>query len=162
MAGYTERDPPSPVNEYGRHKSDAERVVASTHADAVIVRTSLLIGRRLLSVHEIAVRDAIEGRSPMTFFTDEIRCPVLVDDLASALAELAGRRDVSGVLHLAGPDAMSRAELARSIALRQGWDAGKLRFGTLAESGLARPARLVLDSSLARSYGLAVRGPSGW
>jgi dTDP-4-dehydrorhamnose reductase len=162
MTRYTEDDTPSPVHEYGRNKADAELVVSSTCPDAVIVRTSLLIGRTALSGHELAVRDAIEGRSSMTFFTDEIRCPALVDDLASALVELAGRRELSGVLHLAGPDEMSRAELAVRIADRHGWDPTKLRFTTLAAAGLDRPARVVLDSSLARSYGLAVRGPSAW
>ena len=162
MLRYREEDRPSPVHEYGRHKADAELIVSSTCPGAAIVRTSLLIGRRELSSHEIAVREAIAGRSNMTFFSDEIRCPALVDDLAAALVELAGRPDLSGVLHLAGPDEMSRAELAVRIARRHGWDPLKLRFGTLAASGLDRPARVVLDSSLARSHGLSVRGPSSW
>ena len=129
---------------------------------AVIVRTSLLLGGRQLSSHEVAVYEAIESKSPMVFFTDEIRCPVLVGDLAASLAELAERTDISGVLHLAGPDAMSRADLAIRIARRNGWNPWKLRFGTLAESGLHRPSRVVLDSSVARSQGLTVRGPGSW
>ena len=158
---YVERDALSPVTEYGRFKADAEHVVAATCPSAVIVRTSLLIGRRELSVHEIAVRDVIDGVSKMAFFTDEVRCPAFVDDVAGALVALAGRPDVAGALHLAGPDPMSRAELAVRAARHRGWDAEKLRFGTLAESGLQRPARVVLDSSHARELGLAVRGPAG-
>jgi dTDP-4-dehydrorhamnose reductase len=162
MSRYTEQDPPTPVHEYGRQKADAELIVSSTCPDAVIVRTSLLLGRSELSTHEIAVRDAITSRTPITFFTDEIRCPVLVDDLAAALTQLARRPDISGVLHLAGPDELSRADLALLIARRHGWDPWKLRFGTLAASGLDRPGRVVLDSSVASSYGLAVRGPRSW
>ncbi len=159
---YGESHPVSPVNEYGRHKADAELVVASTCPDSVIVRTSLLLGRRQVSPHEVAVWNAIQGTPPMTFFTDEIRCPVIVDDLAACLVELAARPEITGVLHLAGPDELSRADLARLIAQRYRWDASKLRFGTLAEAGLQRPGRVVLDSSLARSYGLTVRGPIEW
>jgi dTDP-4-dehydrorhamnose reductase len=162
MSRLNEHDPPSPVDEYGRNKADAELVVASTCPNSVIVRTSLLVGGHALSNHEAAVSDVIGGRSAMTFFTDEIRCPVLVDDLAAALLELVVRPDLTGVLHLTGPDAMSRAELAVRIARHHGWDPMRLRFGTLAESGLARPARVVLDSSLAREHGLAVRGPCSW
>ena len=136
--------------------------MASTCPGAVIVRTSLLVGGRTLSSHEIAVHEAIEARSPMTFFTDEIRCPVLVGDLAASLVELAERPDITGVLHLAGPEAMSRADLAIRIARRYGWNAWKLQFGTLAESGLQRPSRVVLDSSAARAHGLTVRGPASW
>jgi dTDP-4-dehydrorhamnose reductase len=159
---YTERDAPSPIIDYGLHKTDAEHAVSSTCPGAVIVRTSLLVGGRELSSHEVAVHEAIEARSPMVFFTDEIRCPVLVGDLAASLVELAERTDITGVLHLAGPDAMSRADLAIRIAHRHRWNPWKLRFGTLAESGLNRPGRVVLDSSVALSHGLSVRGPGSW
>jgi dTDP-4-dehydrorhamnose reductase len=162
MSRFTERDRPNPISEYGRQKVDSELIVSSMCPDSVTVRTSLLIGRSALSRHEIAVRDAIEGRNQMAFFDDEIRCPVLVDDLAATLVELTRRPEITGLLHLVGPQEMSRAQLARVIARRHGWDATRLRYSTLAESGLDRPARLVLDSSVARSHGLAVRGPTGW
>ena len=93
---------------------------------------------------------------------DEYRSPVLAGDLASALVDLAGTDGISGVLHLGGPDPLSRAELARMTAERHGWDASGLRFSTIEASGLDRPGRVVLDSSLARSHGLGVRGPTAW
>jgi dTDP-4-dehydrorhamnose reductase len=169
---YTERDTPTPVHEYGREKAEAEQIVASLCHNAVVVRTSLLIGGnqrsgrqrsgQQLSGHEIAVGDAIHGRSPITFFTDEVRSPVLVDELAAALTDLAARPEITGVLHLGGPDPISRADLALMIARRHGWDTARLKFGTLAESGLSRPGHVVLDSSLAESHGLVVQGPSSW
>ncbi len=162
MSRFTESDRPNPMNEYGRQKVDSELIVSTICPDSVTVRTSLLIGRSVLSPHEVAVRAAIEGRTQMAFFEDEIRCPVLVDDLAATIVELVHRREISGLLHLAGPEGMSRAQLAMAIARRHGWDTERLRFSTLAESGLDRPARLVLDSSIARSHGLAVRGPTDW
>lgn len=162
MSRYTELDRPDPVNDYGRDKADAELAVSTACPDAVIVRTSLLIGRDEIGRIEQVVHDAITSRIPMTFFTDEIRCPLLVDDLAAALVQLARRRQISGVLHLASSQEMSRAELAHLIAVRHGWDVNRLRFGTMAESGIVRPGRVVLDSGVARSHGLAVRGPRDW
>jgi dTDP-4-dehydrorhamnose reductase len=162
LAPYTELDEPDPVHDYGRDKADAETAVAVECPHAAVVRTSLLYGRSELSGHETAVRDVISGRSDMAFFTDEIRSPVLVDDLAAALVDLAASDDVRGVIHLGGPEPLSRATLARLTARRHGWDESKLRFSTIAESGLSRPGRVVLDSSLARSCGLAVRGPGSW
>jgi dTDP-4-dehydrorhamnose reductase len=159
---YTEEDPPSPVHDYGRDKADAERAVAAAYPPAVIVRTSLIYGRTELSGHELAVREVVSGRSEMSFFTDEVRSPVLADDLAAALVELADRRDVTGMLHLGGPDPLTRAELAVMTARRHGWDVTKLRFSTIGQSGLVRPGRIVLDSGLARSLGLGVRGPASW
>jgi dTDP-4-dehydrorhamnose reductase len=52
----------------------------------------------------------------VTFYTDEIRTPIHVADLASALLELADRREVTGILHVAGPEPLSRHELARLLA----------------------------------------------
>lgn len=157
---YRELDEPTPVNDYGRWKAEAERAVAANAPDAVIVRTSLLFGDQQVSPHESAVHDAIEGRSTLSFFTDEIRSALVVDDLAVALVELAQRPELTGYLHLGGPEALSRAELAIRCARRRGWNESKLSFSTAERSGLTRPARVVLDSSLAGSHGLAVRSPS--
>jgi dTDP-4-dehydrorhamnose reductase len=111
-APYVEDDPLSPVTGYGRAKAEAERLVARAHPGALIVRTSLLYGGARPSRHELAARDP-----SLTFFADEIRSPVQVTDLASALLELA-KLDVRGPLHVAGADAVSRAELAELFAGR--------------------------------------------
>ncbi len=160
LARYTEADPPRPIHDYGLDKADAEAEVAAAGGDHVIVRTSLLFGRHELSSHQTAVRDVVSGRSDMPFFTDEIRSPVLVEDLAAALVELAGRTDIHGLLHLGGPQPFSRSELAVVTARQHGWDTSKLRFSTIAESGSIRPSRVVLDSGLALRHGIAVGGPA--
>jgi dTDP-4-dehydrorhamnose reductase len=107
---YVEEDPLSPVTDYGRAKAEAEVRVALAHADALLVRTSLLYGGVTPSKHEVAARDP-----GFTFFTNEIRSPVHVTDLAEALLELAGL-DVTGPLHVAGAADVSRAQFAELIA----------------------------------------------
>jgi dTDP-4-dehydrorhamnose reductase len=81
-------------------------------------------------------------------FEDERRCPVHVTDLADALVELAGN-GVTGVLHVAGAEGMSRLELGRLIARRDGLDAAALRGTTRALAKVAGPVDVRLDSSLA-------------
>jgi dTDP-4-dehydrorhamnose reductase len=108
-APYVEDDPLSPVTDYGRAKAEAERRVRAAHPEALIVRTSLLYGGARPSRHELAAHDP-----EFTFFTNEIRSPVHVTDLAQALLELVAH-DVQGPLHVAGADAVSRAELAELI-----------------------------------------------
>jgi dTDP-4-dehydrorhamnose reductase len=94
---------------------ESERRVLAAHPGALVVRTSLIIGGPGFpsSRHEFAAADPAQ-----TFYEDEIRCPVQVADLAAALLELAAL-DVSGVLHVAGADAVSRAELARLVVRRE-------------------------------------------
>jgi dTDP-4-dehydrorhamnose reductase len=107
---YVEEDPLSPVTEYGRAKAEAELRVAQAHPEALLVRTSLIYGGEEPSRHELAARDPAQ-----TFFTNEIRNPVQVGDLAAGLLELA-ELDVFGPLHVAGADAVSRACFAELIA----------------------------------------------
>jgi dTDP-4-dehydrorhamnose reductase len=109
---YVESDPLSPVTAYGRAKAEAEALVAAAHPEALIVRTSLVYGGPEPSKHELAARDA-----SLTFYSDEIRSPVQVTDLAAALLELAVL-EVRGPLHVAGADAVSRAQLAELVAGR--------------------------------------------
>jgi dTDP-4-dehydrorhamnose reductase len=108
-APYVEDDPLSPVTDYGRAKAEAEARVARAHPGALIVRTSLIYGGTQPSKHEVTAHDP-----SFTFFTNEIRNPVQAGDLAEALLELA-ELDVSGPLHVAGADAVSRADFAELI-----------------------------------------------
>ena len=66
-------------------------------------------GGRTPSKHELAADDP-----GFTFYTNEIRSPVQVTDLAPALLELA-ELDTAGPLHVAGADDVSRAEFAELI-----------------------------------------------
>ena len=43
-----------------------------------------------LSGHERRILDVADGCADLAFFTDELRCPVRVSDLAAALIALAG------------------------------------------------------------------------
>ena len=105
-APYGEEDEARPVSDYGRAKLEAERFVT----DGLVVRTSLLYGKP-------GPQEALAARDDVVFHEDEIRCPTHVSDVAAALLELAVL-DVTGVLHVAGPDAVSRLELARVLGAR--------------------------------------------
>lgn len=147
--GYTEADDPSPITPYGQAKAAAERLVVEAHPAALIVRTSLIYGGAEPGPHEQLVLDALDGRADVAFFTDELRCPIAVGDLAQALLELApGER--AGRLHIAGPEIVSRYEFARLVAAAHGQDPDRLRAAASASSDIRRPRNCALDSSLAR------------
>ncbi|MBI5087871.1 MAG: sugar nucleotide-binding protein [Actinobacteria bacterium] len=154
---YVESDLHSPITDYGRWKAAAEIEVAAACPTAVIVRTSLIYGTEHLGPVQTDVQEALAGRTAMRFFTDEVRCPVFAGDLAAAIVQLVGRRDISGPLHVAGPEAIDRASLARLIARWFGRDPGLVQTSTIAESGLNRPARVVLDVGQAASLGITCR-----
>jgi dTDP-4-dehydrorhamnose reductase len=146
---YTESDDPSPITPYGEAKAAAERLVAEAHPAALIVRTSLIYGGAQPGPHEQLALDALAGQADVAFFTDELRCPIAVGDLAAALLEVAPT-DRVGRLHIAGADVVSRYEFARLVGAAHGQDPARLRAAASATSNVRRPRNCALDSSLAR------------
>jgi len=147
---YTEDDEPNPILDYGRQKLAAEEAVSAELPQTLVVRTSLIYGGGEPSRHELAVLDAADGRSAMRFFSDELRSPVQVGDLAAALLELAST-DAAGLLHVAGADDVSRLEFARLVAASAGREPDRLEGALAAEFTPPRPLDCRLDSSRARA-----------
>jgi dTDP-4-dehydrorhamnose reductase len=136
---YREGDRLDPVTEYGRAKADAERLVAARAPGAAIVRTSLL----LPGPYEQAALEPTYA-----FYDDEFRCPAAVSDVAAALIEVA-HLPVTGPLHVAGADAVSRYELACLLAAAHGRPSDSIpRTSGAAAAG--RPADCRLDCTEAR------------
>lgn len=148
-APYAPEDLPQPVTPYGRAKAAAEAIVASLVPSAAIVRTSLIYGFSPLDPRTLWVLDSLRGRRPITLFTDEVRSPVWVDQLAAALLELAAR-ETPGTWHLAGPQAIDRYSLGARLARAFGLDPGGITPGLSRESGVVRPRDLTLDVEVSR------------
>ncbi|SER95729.1 dTDP-4-dehydrorhamnose reductase [Streptomyces sp. yr375] len=154
---YDESCLPDPVTPYGAAKAAAETGVLTVHPTAVVARTSLIIGHGR-SVHERLVHRLVTGTFDGALFTDDVRCPVHVSDLAAALLELAAS-GAAGVHHLAGSDALSRHELGVLIARRDGLDASRLPAGLRAESPVPGALDVRLDSrTTQRSLRTHLRG----
>jgi len=157
-APYTELDRPDPLIAYGIDKRHAELAVASIDPSAAIIRTSLLYGTDTPSPFQLELAAALRrGGSNMTFFTDEFRCPAHADDVAIAIGAIAAERDVGGVLHVAGPDRVSRLDYARALAAHAGFPRADLPSSTIFESGQVRAGNVVLDSSRAAGMGIRSR-----
>jgi dTDP-4-dehydrorhamnose reductase len=114
--GYREEDEPSPLSVYGRTKVEAERAVLAFPRTAV-VRVSLLfgpsvVGRPSFFDEQIA---ALREQRPCQLFEDEWRTPLSLITAARALLAVA-HSDYAGVLHLGGPERMSRLEMGWRLA----------------------------------------------
>ncbi|GAA2001347.1 sugar nucleotide-binding protein [Nocardiopsis rhodophaea] len=140
---YDETAAPDPTTPYGAAKAAAETAIQAVSPAAVIARTSLVIGDGG-SHHERRVHALVTGEITGVLFTDEVRCPVHVSDLAAALLEFASTRHV-GIRHVAGVDAVSRHELGTLIARRDGLDPDALPAGRQADAVLPRPLDVRLD-----------------
>ena len=145
---YGDDEPPTPIHRYGAAKAAAETAVAAIDPAAVLIRTSLIVGDERSHQVRLAL-DLITGRARGALFSDEYRCPIDVTDLAAAVLELAAS-GYAGLINVAGPQAVSRADLGRLVAARHGLDPATVPVSTVAESGLgSRPADVRLDSTRA-------------
>jgi dTDP-4-dehydrorhamnose reductase len=156
---YDESALPDPVYAYGAAKAAAETAVRAVLPSAAVVRTSLILGDGT-GAHEVLTHDLVAGRVKGALFTDEIRKPVHVDDLADALLELAAG-DYAGVLNVAGGEAVSRYELGLLVARRDGLDPAAVPATSLAALGLSRPPELRLVTKRAEvTLAVRLRGAS--
>ena len=147
---YRESDVPAPIWPYGVAKRKAE--VDTLAAGGTVVRTSLVYGFEPMDPRTAVLKRGLEtGNFSYPYFSDEIRCPVFVDDLCDALAEIGeGGMESEQIIHVAGPVALNRFDFAVLLACYFGYDKSKVPGGLLSESRLVRPRDLSLDTGLAR------------
>jgi dTDP-4-dehydrorhamnose reductase len=146
---YDETSPPDPITPYGAAKAAAETAIKALHPTAVIARTSLIIGDGD-SPQEAYVHALASGAASGVLFTDDVRCPVHVSDLAAALRELASS-PYAGIHHVAGADAVTRHTLGLLIARRDGLDETRLPTGLRARTGPPGALDVRLDCAMTQS-----------
>lgn len=147
---FREEDRPQPLYPYAAAKAAAELGIATVMPAALLVRTSMICAEPggELSQRERMVLDLVGGAGGGVLFTDDIRCPIAVTDLASAVVELAAT-DTAGVLNVAGPDAVSWYEYGTLVASWHGVDPARVPAGSIRDSPVRRPGDVRLDSSRA-------------
>ena len=153
-APYREANPPHPITAYGRSKAQAEDAVRRAGAQALIVRTSLIYGRAAEGPGQDRqtrwVLSSLRAGEPLRLFTDEVRCPIWIETLVAALLEVADAPE-TGVLHIAGAQALSRYEFGVRIARFHGVDPTPITPASSRASGLHRPLDCTLDISRAQA-----------
>lgn len=147
---YSENDIPAPLIQYGRDKLAAEKYVRANIDESLraVVRTSLIYDSERVPSHLGFALAAIERGEPVTFFSDEWRSPVFLNDLIEALAAMV-KLNWTGTIHLAGPDRLNRYEFGGALLDALGYTGFRLEERSIAESRIQRPADCSLDISLA-------------
>ncbi len=147
---YIEDAPVRPVNHYGWTKLEGERAVeriCDGRVPWLVARTALVYGYvpggRTNFIRWLA-QEMRAGRR-VKVVNDQYNTPTLADDLAVALLHLLAH-GTQGIIHVAGPDLLSRDEWAREIAEYYGLDTGLIDVVTTAE--LQQRARRPLRSGL--------------
>jgi dTDP-4-dehydrorhamnose reductase len=154
---YEEDSPSSPICVYGWHKALAEQHVACHLDEWLIVRTTVVYGwepggKNFIARLTASLREGREVRVP----SDQLGTPTYAPALAAGVAQLA-LAGVRGVVHLAGPELLSRYDFARQAARVFGLDEDLVTPVATEELGqmAMRPLRAGLRTERARELGLA-------
>ncbi|WOD41245.1 SDR family oxidoreductase [Nodosilinea sp. E11] len=156
---YNEASPPSPVNLYGHHKAEAEALVHDLHPTAAICRLPLLYGPPSPTAEcflQGFLRTLRSGQ-PLSLFTDEFRTPAYVEDVAAGL--LLALEHAPGLLHLGGPERLSRYDFGLCMAEVFGVDPNLLIPSKQADVTMParRPPDVSSDSQKAFAFGYRPR-----
>jgi dTDP-4-dehydrorhamnose reductase len=142
-APYAADAEPRPLSVYGASKRRGEEV-ALRGPRGLVVRLPLLFG----TSHDgktgatDMIRYALRHGTPLTLFADEFRTPLHVADAARAVLDLLLDDRRTGVVHLPGPERVSRADLGlRFLHLHD-------LLSTSVEIGAATDALRPRDASL--------------
>jgi len=138
---WTEEDTPAPLLEYGRTKARSEPLVTATKR-GIVARIALLYGPTLTgrpSFWSDCV-EALRSGVSRSIFVDEFRTPLDYLSASEILCDLALKRaEPTGVIHVGGPERMSRFDLIRRSAIALGFDDSLVKPVLAAETPMPEP-----------------------
>lgn len=113
---YREEDATNPLSVYGQTKREAELAVLAGPGN-VVVRLSWLFGPTLTGRESFFDQQlgALRQGRPLVLFDDEWRTPLSLPVAARVLFDLADA-DVNGILHVGGPERLSRWAMGQRLA----------------------------------------------
>ena len=136
---YKEEDEPNPQGVYAQTKLDGERAVQKANPQAIIARVNFygwsLSNRRSLGeffVNNLSQEKYVSG------FTDVIFCPMLVNHTARLLLAML-EKNLSGLYHVVGAQAMSKYQFGIEIARKFGLKQSHISPKSVEGSGLTAP-----------------------
>lgn len=144
---YSERDKPNPLSYYAKTKLESERMVLKCKNN-LIIRPAILYGYNYEKDKSHFVKfvyTKLSNEEEVNAFTDWIRTPTLIDDIANALAVLI-KNDGKGIYHVAGSEKISMYDFAIKISKVFNLDQSLINKAYAKDSKLA--AERPIDSSL--------------
>lgn len=116
---YGESDPVNPLGYYGKTKLESEQLLQKSNKPYLIIRSNVLYGRAKNVRHNFFtwLLDNLRANEKTQLVTDQFNNPISAGNLAAASVE-AALSDLTGVLHIAGPDYFSRYDIGKIVARR--------------------------------------------
>jgi len=123
---YNETSQVNPISVYGRSKWLGECAILQVHPDALIIRTTVVYGMDPGGKNFLyTLRRVLQEGRTLRVPCDQISTPTYNRDLAAATIRLV-ESGYTGIIHIAGPEVMSRLHFAVQAASALGFDTNKI------------------------------------
>jgi len=148
-----ESDSTNPIDFYGKSKLEGEKSVMNLASSWCIARTSTPYGiHKTKKSFPVWVVENLQKNNEINVVVDQFTSPTYVPNLSRMLIEIA-KRQIVGIIHVAGATRISRYELAELVADKLKLDKKLLRPTNMDDMKFAakRPKDSSLDVSKAFS-----------
>ncbi|QTL36595.1 dTDP-4-dehydrorhamnose reductase family protein [Pseudoalteromonas viridis] len=156
---YNEQATTNPLNFYGQSKQRAEQAVLSIDPGHCVIRIPVLYGEvEYLAESAVTVIAEQLKASPSGAHDDwAIRYPTHVEDIALTLADLVAlpAKKLGGIYHVSDTQAMTKYQMARTMAAQLGVDAEQLVAVPEPTQSAARPHNCALQDTRLHELGIA-------
>lgn len=123
---YKECDKTCPINHYGKSKAEGEKVVQNIAKKYCIIRTSMLWGKNnSRKTFSEFILDEIKDKNELKLIQDQITSPTYLQNFCEMFYEVV-KKEVFGIIHLSGPEKLSRYEFGRKLLEFSGLDKEKI------------------------------------
>ncbi len=150
---YKEDDVTKPVNFYGETKVAGEFMVKQYPHEWSIVRTVLGYGKTFSGRHNVitAVAEKLQNGNTYKMFTDQIRTPTYIGDLANGIISMIEIK-ATGIYHLCGEEVFTPYQMAIATAKLLKKDIALIQPATASDFAAAakRPAKTGLKIDKAK------------
>lgn len=146
--GYSEIDPPRPINIYGVSKVEAENAVLTHCSHSIVVRTNFFgwNAQEKLSLAEWFLSKLRAGEKTCGF-DDVWFSPILVNQLIEILFIVIQVRP-EGIYHIAGSECLSKFDFGKRLARAFGFNPTHIQAVSVEKAGLKaqRSKKMCLDT----------------
>jgi dTDP-4-dehydrorhamnose reductase len=112
---YKEDDQVSPINYYGKTKAIGEKNIQENANDYCIIRTSMIYGEnKLRDTLADMILNKVRLGEELKLINDQFMTPTHLENFTKMLTEIIEIK-YKGIIHLAGPERMSRYDFAKKL-----------------------------------------------
>lgn len=113
---YSENAQPNPLNQYGKTKLEAERIIQRELKNFLIIRTCSIYGYEAEGLNfAMQVLRALQEKKVFRAVCDQFGTPTYVEDLSRITLTLLKNKK-AGTFNVAGPNYVNRVQFAKAVA----------------------------------------------